>query len=284
MIQASHNHQANRLVTRLVTRLAPRLVQRVRSLSRQLACLTLLMLGVWQNVYAGSANAAPASFNTALAAPLTTVNKAGVPNNLQRWKDAVLDYLRINTRSLPGEVSFAVNVQDDAVLPECANPEVVPTQGGRLWGKTQIGVLCPGVTGSIRYISAQIKVVGDYYTTTHPLAAGMQLTAADITAVRGDLTQQPLSAVTNMQQAVGSVLSVGLMQGQTLRNENLRRPITVRSGQQVRVFTHGPGFTVTQDGRAVGQATEGQVVQVRLGNGQSISGIARVDGTVEVAY
>jgi flagella basal body P-ring formation protein FlgA len=58
----------------------------------------------------------------------------------------------------------------------------------------------------------------------------------------------------------------------------------VLQNQAVKVVSKGPGFQVANDGRALNNGVEGQVVQVRLGNGQIVSGIARNGGVVEVTY
>jgi flagella basal body P-ring formation protein FlgA len=58
----------------------------------------------------------------------------------------------------------------------------------------------------------------------------------------------------------------------------------VQQGQLVRLVTSGPGFKVSTDGRAMNNASEGQIAQARTQNGQLISGVARLGGVVEVAY
>ena len=64
----------------------------------------------------------------------------------------------------------------------------------------------------------------------------------------------------------------------------LRAPPVVQQGQSVRIVSKGKGFQVAAEGRALANAADGQVVQVRTASGQTISGIARPDGTVEVSY
>jgi flagella basal body P-ring formation protein FlgA len=50
------------------------------------------------------------------------------------------------------------------------------------------------------------------------------------------------------------------------------------------VVSRGPGFLVTAEGKAVANAADGQVAQARLTSGQTLSGIARSGGVVEIAY
>lgn len=46
----------------------------------------------------------------------------------------------------------------------------------------------------------------------------------------------------------------------------------------------GKGFRVSAEGKALTKANEGQVVQVKVANGQVVSGIARSGGQVEVVF
>ena len=58
----------------------------------------------------------------------------------------------------------------------------------------------------------------------------------------------------------------------------------VQQGQMVRVVSSGAGFKVSAEARAIGNAGEGQVVQVRTPAGAILSGIARAGGMVEVVF
>jgi flagella basal body P-ring formation protein FlgA len=64
----------------------------------------------------------------------------------------------------------------------------------------------------------------------------------------------------------------------------LRQPLAVQQGQSVKVVSRGPGFLVTADGKAVTNAADGQVAQARLASGQTLSGIARPGGIIEIGY
>jgi flagellar basal body P-ring formation protein FlgA len=52
----------------------------------------------------------------------------------------------------------------------------------------------------------------------------------------------------------------------------------------VRVVTHGAGFSVSAEARAIGTAGDGQVVQVRTPAGAILSGVAKAGGMVEVVF
>jgi flagellar biosynthesis anti-sigma factor FlgM len=71
----------------------------------------------------------------------------------------------------------------------------------------------------------------------------------------------------------------GMAAGQPLRSELLSAPWAVQQGQSVRLLTSGAGFTISNEGKALNNAGEGQLVRVRTASGQVVSGVARVAGS-----
>ena len=72
--------------------------------------------------------------------------------------------------------------------------------------------------------------------------------------------------------------------GQPLRSDQLLSPLVIRQGQTVRVISSGSGFSVSAEGKAINNATIGQLVQIRMESGQTVSGTARADGSVEISF
>jgi len=58
--------------------------------------------------------------------------------------------------------------------------------------------------------------------------------------------------------------------------------LVVQQGQNVILHAAGRGFRVTAEGKALNNAQEGQVAQARTASGQTVSGIARPSGVVEI--
>jgi flagella basal body P-ring formation protein FlgA len=171
-----------------------------------------------------------------------------------------------------------------SVLPACAALEVFTPPGARLWGATSLGVRCSGATPWNIYVTAQVKVVGDYAVTARPLAQGQALTPSDIATQSGDLTQLPAGVLTDPQQAVGKTSIAALAPGQPLRQDLLRAPLVIQQGQTVVVNSSGRGFRVSADGKALNNAYDGQIAQVRTASGQTLSGVARAGGIVEIRF
>jgi flagella basal body P-ring formation protein FlgA len=106
----------------------------------------------------------------------------------------------------------------------------------------------------------------------------------DLLSVEGELTQLPAGVFTDVTQAVGRTVSMSMIAGSVLRQDMLKLAPVVQQGQSVMLTSGGNGFSVTAEGRALNNANEGQVVQVKAESGTVVSGIARAGGKVEVAF
>lgn len=202
--------------------------------------------------------------------------------------DVVFDtaerYVRLQTQGSPGKVQITMGKLDVSRLPSCTAHEAFAPPGTRLSGKTHVGVRCLGPNVWSVLVPVQISITGNYVTTARPLVAGQPITAGDITTASGDLSSLPTGVLSDPQAAIGKTLRNSLGIGQPLRGDQLLAPLVIRQGQTVRVISAGPGFAVTAEGKAINNAAEGQVAQVRMNSGQTISGIARADGSVEISF
>ncbi len=200
-------------------------------------------------------------------------------------KQAIEDFLRVQTRGLPGQVKFSVgNVDPNNGLAPCASFDVALPQGGRLWGRSNVVVRCQADAAWSLYVPVQVRVSGEYLITARPLTQGQTITEADLSRQSGDLTELPNGILGETAQAVGRTAAKSIAAGRPLRADMLLQPLVVQQGQSVKVVSLGPGFQVANDGRALNNAGAGQVAQVRLNTGQVVSGIARAGGIVEINY
>jgi flagella basal body P-ring formation protein FlgA len=147
-----------------------------------------------------------------------------------------------------------------------------------------VGVRCSAPAQWNIYVSATVRVEGDYIATAASLAQGQSIGPNDLRTIRGDLTTLPAGIVTDASQAVGRTLTVSLPAGAPLRQDAMRNQQAIQQGQQVRVVASGRGFSVSSEARALNNASAGQVTQARTSDGQVVSGVARMGGIVEVTY
>lgn len=197
---------------------------------------------------------------------------------------AVEQYLQRQTQGLPGKVSTSVGQLDPRTqLAPCSALEPFTLPGSRLWGKTTVGVRCLGPANWTIYVPVQINVTGSYVVTIRPLGAGQPLAGSDLTVRQGDLTNLPPNVLTDPMQGIGKTLKSGLGSGQPVRSDQLIAPYVIQQGQDVRLISKGPGYAVSNEGKALNNASEGQIARARTASGQTVSGIARPGGIIEIA-
>ncbi len=196
-------------------------------------------------------------------------------------REAALTYAQAQTRTLPGKVRIKVEEIDRRiVLPACTPLEAFLPGGSRLMGKTNIGVRCNAKPGWSIFVQASIKVSTDLLVANRPLAQNTVLTANDFSLQKGELGQPGI--LTDPAQAIGKTLKFGIGAGQVIRQNMLRAPYVVTQGHSAEVQVRSKHFSVRSSGQALNNAAEGQRVRIRMASGQVISGIAAMDGSVEV--
>lgn len=200
-------------------------------------------------------------------------------------KKAIDQWLKIQSKGLPGQVSHEIGAIDpDNQLVPCGNFDISRPAGARLWGRTNIMVRCLDEAGWRIYVPVNIHVKTDYLISARPITQGQVVAAEDIATQRGDLAELPTNILTDPNLAVGKAATASIPAGRLLRSDMLKALMTIRQGQSVKVISRGPGFAVANEGRALNNAVEGQVAQVRLGDGQVVSGVAKANGSVEINY
>lgn len=192
-------------------------------------------------------------------------------------------HLRLQTQGLPGKVDIQLNKPDTSRLPPCSAMEAFTPPGVKLMGKSYVGIRCLAPNAWSILVSAQISVIGTYLVTARSLMAGQHIQPGDLLVRQGDLSQLPTGLVGDLQQTVGKTLRISLGAGQPLRADALISPLVIKQNQTVRVLSRGAGFAVSAEGKALNNASEGQIVNVRMSSGQTVSGTAKADGSVEIS-
>lgn len=195
------------------------------------------------------------------------------------------EFLRVQTRGLPGSVSFDVgSIDPHNQLAPCRSLEAYSPAGSNLWGRTTVGIRCRSEEGWQIFVSARVRVITEVLVAARALPAGSIIGDADVSTRTADLGEMPAGALTDRPQAVGNRLRVGIPAGVPLRSDLVQAPHVVQQGQSVTVVSRGAGFQVATEGRALNDAAVGQIAQIRTGSGQTVSGIARRPGVVEVVF
>lgn len=222
-----------------------------------------------------------------LGAPLQLVAEGD--NTVTRYQDisliqnAVKNFIHNHAGNLNGIVEVEVGQIDSRItLPNCPRLEPFMPSGSRLWGKTSVGVRCEGQFAWTIYVPAEVKVMADVLHVARPVAREQTIGFDDVSLQTVNLAQTPEGVLTDYAQAVGKLAAMNLTAGQVIRANMLRAPYIILRGQNVKLTVVGRGFSVSSEGQALSDASEGQVVQVRNTAGRVISGLARPNGIVEV--
>lgn len=223
----------------------------------------------------------PALLAGSLALPATALaQQAAAP-----VEAAVRAMLERESAGLPGTVELEVGTLDPAnQLPPCAELEAFLPSGAIAWGQLSVGVRCSSPVSWAVYLPARVRVITDYVVTQRGLRPGQIIGPEDITLERGDLAAQSGRVLTDPSRAIGVHTRRGIAAGSPLREDHLRLPPAVESGQSVKIVGIGSGFAVGGEGRALNRAADGETVRVRLPNGNIVSGIARAGGVVEMRF
>lgn len=248
-----------------------------------------LLLMVFLLLQSAAAEAAPAGDTPARNAPSAAAQDHAQIRNI------VADFVRQQTTALPGKVTYQVDEIDRRiVLPQCARLEAFLPPGSQLTGKTSVGVRChppfpkeetndrPARTGGWSiFVPVQIRFSLNLLTSARQLPLGHTLQEQDLASQATESSQG--GGFTDPKQVIGKVLRYGIAAGQVLREDMLRQPYSVTQGQVVSLAVQGNGFSIRSEGVALNNAAEGQAVQIRVGPGRVISGVARAGGVVEVS-
>ncbi|GGY75348.1 flagellar basal body P-ring formation chaperone FlgA [Pseudoduganella plicata] len=220
-----------------------------------------------------------------LLSAITGAASAAQIQDPAKLRQTVDQFLQVQSAGLPGKVTVTVgNVDGRMKLAACPAPEAFLMPGSKPWGKTTVGVRCAAPSPWTVYIQANVSVLGHYIAAASPVPQGQPIVESQLATIQGDLTTLPASIATDKAQVLGRTSNIAISAGMPLRLDSLRIKPVVQTGQLVRLVSSGPGFKVSAEAKAVANAADGQVVQVRTAGGQHISGIARAGGMVEVAF
>jgi flagella basal body P-ring formation protein FlgA len=201
----------------------------------------------------------------------------------QRISAEVRSFLSREAMGLPGRSEIQVGPVDARLkLARCGFLQTFFPTGSRAWGKTSVGVRCAGDRPWTIYVPARVKVIAPFLVTVRGLEPGQTVRQADLVYREGDLTTMPSGTLTDPIEVEGRLAARRIGPGQPLQRSMLRAQKVVKNGQIVGLVAQGPGFRITTEGRAIGDAAEGNLVHVRTANGKVVSGIVRAGPVVEI--
>ena len=171
-----------------------------------------------------------------------------------------------------------LRVQVEQVDPNIAVPaciggaiEISTQPGARVWGRTTLQLRC-AKAGWMVNIPFNIRVFGDYVVASRYLPFGQKIEPGDIRVIEGELNLLPDDVLRNPKAAYDRVLSRSLQMGSPLGLNDLKESSVGKVGDPVRLILIGKDFEVSGEGIAQTAGMIGDMVRVRLADGQVLQG------------
>jgi flagella basal body P-ring formation protein FlgA len=133
------------------------------------------------------------------------------------------------------------------------------------------------------FLPVTIKIYGRALVAAAPLAAGSVVGPSDLIQAEVDLAEDPSSAVSDEQLAVGRTLARAVNAGQSLRQMHLKPRLWFAAGETVKVLALGTGFSAAGEGQALTPGVEGQPARVRTESGRVLTGLPVGERRMEMA-
>ena len=158
-------------------------------------------------------------------------------------------------------------------VPPCVGGtiEIGANPGSRIWGKTTLQLRCAKAAWMIN-VPLNIHVFGDYVVASRYLPFGQKLDPSDMRVIEGDLSLIPDDVLRTPKIAYEKVLSKPLQMGSPIGLNDLKETSVVKAGDPVRLILTGKDFEVSGEGTAQSAGMVGDMVRVRLADGQVLQG------------
>ncbi|EWH00939.1 flagellar basal body P-ring formation chaperone FlgA [Halomonas sp. BC04] len=197
---------------------------------------------------------------------------------------AVHGFLYSEAQSLGEEIIIELR-PPSARLPECVSPQPFLTREGELpIGRVSVGVRCGSDGRQVRYMQAEIGVLGEFPVLATKLNAGDTVRPEHLEQRQGNLAELPNNALLDSEQIIGQVATRTLRAGQPLQAHQFRSLPLVERNQRVAVEARGAGFRVSREGQALEPGGLGDRVRIRFDSREVVTGQVAGEGLVIVDF
>ena len=164
-------------------------------------------------------------------------------------------------------------VDPNVTVPAClgGSIQISAQPGARIWGRTVLQLRC-AKAGWMVNIPFNIRVFGNYVVASQYLPAGQKLEPGDIRVIEGELSTLPDDVLRTPKNAYDRVLSRSLQMGSPVGLNDLKESSVIKVGDPIRLILKGKDFEVSGEGVAQTAGMIGDMVRVRLADGQVLQG------------
>ncbi|SES01494.1 flagella basal body P-ring formation protein FlgA [Vreelandella subterranea] len=198
--------------------------------------------------------------------------------------ETVHQFLYQETQALGDEV--VINLRPPSPhLSVCTNPDPFLTnQNETPLGRVSVGVRCGTDSQQVRYLQAEVDVIGSYMVAAVDIERGRQITPDMLGEKTGNLSDLSSRAITQADDIVGKVARQPIARGMTIQSHFIQAPLLVERGQRVKVIAEGDSFRVSREGEALNNGAMGEEVRVRFGSREVMSARVVERGTLMVDF
>lgn len=196
----------------------------------------------------------------------------------------VHQFLYEKTQALGEEVVIDLRAPSPH-LPACINPTpFLPNAGQAPLGRVSVGVRCGEQQRQIRYLQAQIDVIGSYAVASEDIPRGTLITQAMLSTQRGNLGELSSRALTDADEIVGNVARRPIRHGSTFQAHDIQTPLLVKRGQRVTVTAEGPAFRIAREGEAMDDGGLNERIRVRFGSREILEARIVGEGVLQIDF
>ncbi|MGM0833626.1 flagellar basal body P-ring formation protein FlgA [Halomonas qinghailakensis] len=198
--------------------------------------------------------------------------------------DTVQQFLYQESQALGQEVMIDITPPSPH-LPTCVSPEpFFPNANHPPLGRVSVGVRCGENRRQVRYIQAQIDIIGSYAVAGQDIDRGTLITGDMLTLREGNLGDLASQALTDQNDIVGMVAQRPIRSGSTFQSHYLQAPQVVKRGQRVTVIAEGAGFRVSREGEALSDGAQGERIRVRFDTRELVTARVIGQGTLVIDF
>jgi flagella basal body P-ring formation protein FlgA len=188
---------------------------------------------------------------------------------LQQQPDALIDLGHLDSR---------------LTLQACGEPlQTFLAPGSQLNSKATVGVRCEAPKPWSLYLPATITLYLTVYQASRPLPREHIISDQDIEAVKQPSSTLGRGYFTNKADLLGKTTRQAIRQDQVLNPGLIKSSSWVKRGEQVELIAQTENFSVSVQGEALSNGSEGEQVRVKnLSSGRVVEGIVTRRGVVRV--
>ncbi|MCL4410811.1 MAG: flagellar basal body P-ring formation chaperone FlgA [Gammaproteobacteria bacterium] len=159
----------------------------------------------------------------------------------------------------------------------CDNPQLsLPNRQQRFLGRVSVAATCAENPQLVRYLQANIELIGEVVVARQDIATGQLITAELLTTEQMDLSRASQQSVYAVSELIGQVSRRQIRSGQPMQSHMVHQPPVIQRGQIVVIRAEGNGFSVSREGEALENGAIGESIRIRVGQREIIH--ARVTG------